>query len=481
MPVFVLTAVPLAPALAAILVALRVVHGDAAVARCVVGAAAIAVALATLGIVSTAPPLSALVAFAIGLIALVVSSFAARSMSGGSVAYAPFFALLAAATAGSLGIAVASDLRVLAAAWIATGLFTSGLLAAARTRSAARRWAVRHLAIERIGDLAWIAVLFMTWRAYHTFDLATLAHAVVPSYFNTAIAVTLVVVGITRSALVPFHEWLPNSMEAPTAVSAFMHAGLVNGAGVLLAKTAFFIVLAPSALTLAAVLGGITAALGGTITLVRPETKRRLGWSTVAQMGFMVLQCGCGAFAAAVVHLVAHGGYKSAAFLGAAGSIDNHKRAGRRATGPATELNAAVLALSALAPATLGVAIASMLLHHRLVELPAATMVLAIAWAAGTSGARRCAEGVLDTGARVAAFCAVAGAVTTYLVCVTAVDGWLGPALPHFTFAPATAIVAGFALASGLFEGLGVRPRVPDAFYTLALIEGRATRLEAAA
>jgi NADH:ubiquinone oxidoreductase subunit 5 (subunit L)/multisubunit Na+/H+ antiporter MnhA subunit len=464
--------------LVAALVALRVFRGDRVVARSVAGAAAVALALSLIGWCCGAPHLSVLVASAVALIALVVSSFAARSMQGGSLPYAPFFALLAGATAGSLTIAVASDLRVLAAAWIVTGLFASGLLGAARGRSAARHWALRHLAIERIGDLAWVVLLVTTWRTYHTFDLATLSRLAAPSDATTIIAVALVIAGISRSALVPFHDWLPNSMEAPTSVSAFMHAGIVNGAGVLLAKTATLIVSAPAALTLAAVVGGVTAALGATIALVRPETKRRLGWSTVAQMGFMVLQCGCGAFAAAVVHLVAHGGYKSAAFLGAAGSIADHKRARFAVACPPQPINAAFLAIASLAPATLGVALAAFVLRDRLVELPAVAMVLAIAWATGTSAARRCVERAPTPGATTIALLVVFGAVTAYLVCVVGIDAWLGAALPHFTFAPVTGIVAALVFAFGVCEGLGFRAPAPDVLYTLALTEGRATHME---
>ncbi len=456
------------------------IKADAAVARAIVGAAAVALVLALAGLVFGAPHLEVMVAAAVAFIALIVSGFAARSMQGGSIAYAPFFALLAGATAGSLTIAVATDLRILAAAWIATGLFASGLLGAARDRPAARRWALRHLAIERIGDLAWIVVLVTAWRSYHSFDLATLLRAATPSEATTIIAVGLVIAGVTRSALVPFHAWLPNSMEAPTAVSAFMHAGIVNGAGVLLAKTALLVVVAPAALTIAAVLGCVTAALGATVALVRPETKRRLGWSTVAQMGFMVVQCSCGAFAAAIVHLVAHGGYKSAAFLGAAGSIDDHKRARLVADPQPLHMHPVARAIVALAPATLGIVVAGVILRERLIALPACALVLAIAWTTGTSAARRCFERAVDSRDIITAVLATFASVTAYLVCVTGIDAWLGAALPHVTFAPVTAIVAALVVVAGLCEGFGLRPPAPDALYTLALTEGRAPRMEPA-
>jgi NADH:ubiquinone oxidoreductase subunit 5 (subunit L)/multisubunit Na+/H+ antiporter MnhA subunit len=445
-----------------------------------VGAAAVAALLSPIALLSGAPHLSVLVATAVAFIALIVSGFAARSMQGSSIPYAPFFALLAAATAGSLSIAVASDLRVLAAAWIATGLFASGLLGAARGRVAAERWALRHLALERLGDLAWIVLLITTWRTYHTFDISTLSRLAAPSGEMTTIAIALVVAGVVRSAIVPFHEWLPNSMEAPTTVSAFLHAGVVNGAGILFAKTASLLIISPAALTIAAVLGGATAALGAIIALVRPETKRRLGWSTVAQMGFMVLQCACGAFAAAVVHLVAHGGYKSAAFLGSASSIENHRRKRLAPQRTPQTFHSALIALAALAPGTLGVAVAVALMPHQIVELPASAVVLASAWAAGTVAARRCVERASIAGARIAGVVVPFAAVTAYLICVALIDAWLGDTLPHVTFAPVSAIVAAVFLTFGLLEGIGVRPAAPAALYSLALTEGRTTTMRAA-
>jgi hypothetical protein len=107
-------------------------------------------------------------------------------------------------------------------------------------------------------------------------------------------------------------------------------------------------------------------------------------------------------------------------------------------------------------------------------------MILAIAWATGTSATRRCVERAADFRAHIAGVLATFAAVTAYLVCVTGVDAWLGAALPHVTVAPVTAIVAAVVIAAGLCEGLGFRPPAPDVLYTLALTEGRATQMDAA-
>jgi NADH:ubiquinone oxidoreductase subunit 5 (subunit L)/multisubunit Na+/H+ antiporter MnhA subunit len=462
-----LALVPVPPALAALLIGLRIVRGEAAVARTVVAALGATLAADVAAALLGADRLATFAAAAIAAIAAIVAGYAARALQGGTISYGSFFALLAAATAGSLGVVAADDLRVLAGAWIVTGWLTSALLGLARSR-AARRWALRHAAVECVGDAAWIAILVLAWHAFGTFDLAAIAHAAVPGAGTTAIALALVVAGVSRSALVPLHGWLPNSMEAPTPVSAFMHAGLVNGAGLLLAKTAALIVLAPAALTVAAVLGAATAVLGSVCALVRPEAKRRLGWSTVAQMGFMVLQCGCGAFAAAVVHLVAHGGYKSAAFLGVQGSIAGHKRARLLGPGAETASGPALRALLAFAPACAGLALAWLVLRDGLFGanvVPA----LALAWASAVSAARLAAERPLHARRRALLCAVVAAALAAYAIAVALLDAWLGTSLPHVTFAPAAFAVTAGAIVAGLIAGCGVRLRPPGALYGYAL------------
>jgi NADH:ubiquinone oxidoreductase subunit 5 (subunit L)/multisubunit Na+/H+ antiporter MnhA subunit len=241
---------------------------------------------------------------------------------------------------------------------------------------------------------------------------------------------------------------------------------------VLLAKTAFLIVAAPVAPAAAAILGGLTAAAGATIALVRPEAKRRLGWSTVAQMGFMVLQCGCGAFAAAIVHLVAHGGYKSAAFLGVAGSIDAHAPAQARIA-PRAVLHPAVHACLALVPATLGVLAAGALFPERILALPAAPLTLSFAWASAVVAARQAAEHGHDRATRTIVGAGIAAGVAVYLAIVVLLDGWLGARLPHVTFVPATIVAAACALVAGMLAGLGLRLPPSERLYAIAVTEGR--------
>jgi len=134
------------------------------------------------------------------------------------------------------------------------------------------------------------------------------------------IAGLLTAAAMIQSALIPFHGWLLSSMTAPTPVSAFMHAGLVNAGGLLLARFAPVVAGVPEVMLAVAVLGALSALLAQAWMLVQVDVKRQLGCSTVAQMGFMVLQCGLGFFAAAIAHLILHGFYKAYLFL-SSGSV----------------------------------------------------------------------------------------------------------------------------------------------------------------
>jgi len=128
-------------------------------------------------------------------------------------------------------------------------------------------------------------------------------------------AAPILLAALVQSALVPFHGWLLSSMTGPTPASALMHAGLVNAGGVLLARLAPVFALQEYVMLGIVALGAGSSILAQAMMLVKADYKGRLGCSTVAQMGFMILQCGLGFFAAAVTHLIIHGFYKAYLFL----------------------------------------------------------------------------------------------------------------------------------------------------------------------
>lgn len=144
--------------------------------------------------------------------------------------------------------------------------------------------------------------------------------------FAITIALSLIALAsMTQSAIWPFHTWLISSLNSPTPVSALMHAGLVNGGGFLLVRFAQLFLTQPMLLKALFILGLITAVIGTFWKLLQTDIKRMLACSTMAQMGFMIAECGMGLFTFAVSHLIWHGLFKAYLFL-ATGSVIQEKR-----------------------------------------------------------------------------------------------------------------------------------------------------------
>jgi NAD(P)H-quinone oxidoreductase subunit 5 len=168
-----------------------------------------------------------------------------------------------------------------------------------------------------------------------------------------------------RIALMPFQSWLLGTVEAPTPLSALMHAGVVNAGGLLVILAAPLSAAAPAALDALLVLG-LVSAVGGPLAMwAQTDLKRSLAWSTVGQMGFMAVQCGLGAYAAALLHLVGHGCYKANAFL-RSGTLE-------RAVEARPPVAGATVALAGWAVGTL-VALAALAATYRLLGADPATL-----------------------------------------------------------------------------------------------------------
>ena len=120
---------------------------------------------------------------------------------------------------------------------------------------------------------------------------------------------------MTKSAQFPFHIWLPDTMQTPTPVSAIMHAGVINAGGFLLARLSAGLMLSSNLLMLIAIIGLTTLLIGNLFTIMQPDIKKKLAYSTMSQMGYMVLQCGLGCFTGAIYHLIVHGFFKAWSFL----------------------------------------------------------------------------------------------------------------------------------------------------------------------
>lgn len=236
-----------------------------------------------------------------------------------------FIGWMAATLANVLLFVLAGNLVHLVAAWIATSLCLHRLLLFYPERLQAIRGARKKFIVARISDAALAGAAVLLWQGYGMIDLATiLAEArggAAPLGAQVA-AGLLATAAVLKSVQFPTHGWLAEVIDTPTPVSALLHAGVVNGGGFLLVRFADVMLLTPGVLAVLVMIGGFTALLGGLAMLGQPAVKNSLAWSTIAQMGFMIMQCGLALFPLALLHIVAHSFYKAHAFLSSGTAVE---------------------------------------------------------------------------------------------------------------------------------------------------------------
>ncbi len=234
-------------------------------------------------------------------------------------------------TLASIGVVVVTqNLGVLVLAWIASSITLHHLLTFYRDRPAALVVAHKKFIASRLAEVCLLVALTLIYQETGTLAFQGIAdHILAVNALSAAlnIAMVLVVLAvILKSAQLPVHGWLIQVMEAPTPVSALLHAGIVNLGGFLLIRLAVMLSASPSAQTLLVVVGSLSAVLAGLVMMTRISIKVRLAWSTCAQMGFMLLECGLGLYELAFLHLVAHSLYKAYSFLAAGEAVMETRR-----------------------------------------------------------------------------------------------------------------------------------------------------------
>lgn len=186
----------------------------------------------------------------------------------------------------------------------------------------------RTFIMHRAGDIAFLSGIAIAFHVFGTvqfnelFQLAATNHTTF-AFFGTnlqmsaATAITsLIFIGaMSKSAQFPLHMWLPDSLYAPTPIHALLHAGIINAGGFLLNRLAPLYALSPTVLHAVLAVGILTMIFGKCMMLSRNDIKKTLGYSTIGQMGYMMMECGLGAFSLAVFHLIAHGLFKATVFL----------------------------------------------------------------------------------------------------------------------------------------------------------------------
>ena len=243
-----------------------------------------------------------------------------------------FMAWLCAALACVMLMVTAGNMALLALGWVGTSIALQRLLLFYADRAAAQRAARKQRIVAWLSDGALIAAVVLLYTAHQSGDIGLILAGVRENGATTldlAGAVMLAVAAMLKSAQFPLHGWLTEVMEAPTPVSALLHAGIINAGGFVLIRFADLMLTAPAVLAALVMTGGLSALLGGLVMLTQPAVKTSLAWSTIAQMGFMLMQCGLGLFALALLHIVAHSLYKAHAFLSSGGAVERIAAAAR--------------------------------------------------------------------------------------------------------------------------------------------------------
>lgn len=260
----------------------------------------------------------------VSFIGWVVLRYAGTFLDG-EARQGPFTGWMTATLAAVLLLVQSGTLLQLVIGWCAASLLLHQLLIVYPERIAARRAARKKFFVSRLGDLALIGAVILLAAAFKTSDIATILVKAQQGQglpLTIAAAALLAVAALLKSAQFPTHGWLTEVMETPTPVSALLHAGVVNAGGFLLIRFADVMLQAPIVLAALVMVGGFTAIFGSVVMLTQSAVKTSLAWSTVAQMGFMILQCGLALFPIALLHIVAHSLYKAHSFLASGSAIE---------------------------------------------------------------------------------------------------------------------------------------------------------------
>jgi NADH-quinone oxidoreductase subunit L len=269
--------------------------------------------------------LSTIMMVVVALISTLVHYFSIGYMHN-DVRYSRYFAYLGFFSFSMLMIVLSNNLFLLYVGWELVGISSYLLIGHWYEKKSASDAGMKAFLVNRVGDVGFfigIAILFMT---FHTFGLKEIFEEIgkgrLPmgsTGWLTAAGVLLFCGAIGKSAQFPLHVWLPDAMEGPTPVSALIHAATMVAAGVYMIARVYPILTA-DALTVIAYVGMITAFISATIAIAANDIKKVLAYSTISQLGYMVMALGVGAYTAGFFHLVTHAMFKAGLFLGS-GSV----------------------------------------------------------------------------------------------------------------------------------------------------------------
>ncbi|MEJ5171678.1 MAG: NADH-quinone oxidoreductase subunit L, partial [Fimbriimonadales bacterium] len=274
--------------------------------------------------------LSAAMLLVVATVALLVQIFSVGYMEGDD-GFARFFTYLGLFASAMLGLVLADNLLLVYICWELVGICSYLLIGFWYRNRAPANAAKKAFIVTRFGDLGLLLAIVLLWHSAHTFEIAALEKIVQSgnlkpillsaAAFTNLVPLLVFLGAVGKSAQFPLHVWLPDAMEGPTPVSALIHAATMVAAGVFLVARLFFLFrAAPTALDTVAWIGGFTALMAATIALVQTDIKKVLAYSTISQLGYMMLGLALGGITVGMFHLTTHAFFKALLFL-AAGSV----------------------------------------------------------------------------------------------------------------------------------------------------------------
>lgn len=300
--------------------------------------------------------LTAVMLIVVTVVSLMVQIYSQGYMKG-DAGYHRYFAFMSLFTASMLGLVLADNLLFVYVFWEMVGLCSYLLIGFWFHRPSAANAAKKAFIVTRLGDFGFLAAILLIFFNTGTLDITQL-HSLAATGALAGTTLTWAAIGIFagaagKSAQFPLHTWLPDAMEGPTPVSALIHAATMVAAGVfLVARTFPLFSHSTEAVTTVAVVGGFTAIFAATMGLVMTDIKRVLAYSTISQLGYMMLGLGVGGIAIGIFHLFNHAFFKALLFLGAGsvshatGTFDMRKMGGLRKIMPWTYATFLIASLS---------------------------------------------------------------------------------------------------------------------------------------
>lgn len=269
--------------------------------------------------------LNSLLSTLILFVSFIVHRFSIRYMAGDRC-YRRYFFILSAITLSAMFWVLVDNIFLFWMGWSLSNIFLVILMIHKGEWEAAKHSGYLALRTLMIGSFCLILAMILLYSVNDSASIESLLNANNENSLLVNLSLVLILLAaLTQTAIWPFHRWLISSLNSPTPVSALMHAGLVNGGGVLIVKFAPLFFINETLMTVLFLLGAISTVLGNIWKLIQTDIKRMLACSTMSQMGFMMMQCALGLFSAAIAHLCWHGLFKAYLFLSSGSAITQAK------------------------------------------------------------------------------------------------------------------------------------------------------------